>query len=293
MGFGMGQYAATLFGEAGWPAFRFFTDDTAAHMFARLPVGPAIRWLEAQSSKNPTTLIDFAAERLAKNGYRDAIAALEPRPHAQARRRPRSAGSDELSKSIDAKAASGAAKYLPLIRERQGRVWIDGFLAFRDDFEFARRAAKGHGRLRRAAQEPRMRRPRKPSARPASSSSKASKTKATPSTRRSSRKTTPRRSTASSSDRSTSESRAIASGSPPARRELRRQKRDDVAHGRVAQHRGQPDRHDRGAARPDLLRSRREVSPSIARSCRSRGSRLGPRRGPPRPRTCPSLVATV
>ena len=32
---------------------QFFTDETAAHMFARLPVGPAIRWLEAESSKNP------------------------------------------------------------------------------------------------------------------------------------------------------------------------------------------------------------------------------------------------
>ena len=42
-----------FFGEAGWPAFRFFTDDTAAHMFARLPVGPAIRWLEAHVVERP------------------------------------------------------------------------------------------------------------------------------------------------------------------------------------------------------------------------------------------------
>ena len=47
MAFGIGQYAATLFGEANWPAFRFFTDETAGHMFARLPVAQAIRWLES------------------------------------------------------------------------------------------------------------------------------------------------------------------------------------------------------------------------------------------------------
>ena len=56
MGFGPGQYSASVFGEAGWPAFRFFTDDTAAHMFGRLPVGPAIRWLEAARIEEPDDL---------------------------------------------------------------------------------------------------------------------------------------------------------------------------------------------------------------------------------------------
>jgi predicted esterase len=38
VGFNMAQYAATLFGEASWPTFRFFSDDTAGHKFGRLPV---------------------------------------------------------------------------------------------------------------------------------------------------------------------------------------------------------------------------------------------------------------
>ena len=63
VGFTMGQYAATLFGESGWPAFRFFADDNGGHMFARLPVGPAIRWLEAHASSNPANLLDFAETR--------------------------------------------------------------------------------------------------------------------------------------------------------------------------------------------------------------------------------------
>jgi hypothetical protein len=50
----MGEHAATIFRDAGWPALRFFADDTGAgHMFARLPVGQAIRWLEVHSSDNP------------------------------------------------------------------------------------------------------------------------------------------------------------------------------------------------------------------------------------------------
>jgi predicted esterase len=156
MGFGMGQYAATLFGEQGWQAFRFFTDDTAAHMFARLPVGPAIRWLEAQASKDPKTLIDFATERVAKNGYRDAIAALNRartlKLDATQKRR-----ADALGKTIDAKASSGAAKYLPLIRKAKDGSWIDGFLAYRDDFEFAQPAQKtmaAFGELRKTQDAP-------------------------------------------------------------------------------------------------------------------------------------------
>jgi predicted esterase len=136
MGFGMGQYAATLFGEAGWPAFHFFTDDSAAHMFARLPVGPAIRWLEAMSSNDPAALVDFAAKSISKKAYRDAIAAI-----GRARSLTLDDGQkrrlDELGREIDAKAAPDAARYRALIREAKDGSWIEGFLAFRDNFEFA------------------------------------------------------------------------------------------------------------------------------------------------------------
>lgn len=140
MGFGAGQYAASLFGDAGWPAFRFFTDDRAAHNFGLLPVGAAIRWLEAQSSTNPASLLDFAATRMAESNYRDAVAALN-RARTLKLDGSQKARLAELSRSIDAKAAAGAAKYLPLIREAKDGSWIDGFLAFRDDFEFAPAAA--------------------------------------------------------------------------------------------------------------------------------------------------------
>jgi predicted esterase len=141
VGFAGGQYSATLFGDADWPAFRFFADESGAHMFARLPVGPAIRWLEAQASKDPVVLLDFAKIRLGEGGYRDAIAALR-----RARELKLDAGhkqrADELARTISAKAAPDAAKYLDSIRTAKDGKWIDGFLAYRDEFEFADDASK-------------------------------------------------------------------------------------------------------------------------------------------------------
>jgi predicted esterase len=136
MAFSAGQYAATLFGEADWPAFRFFTDDAGGHMFARLPVGPAIRWLESQASNDPASLIAVATSRLEKKDYRNAIAALR-RASTLNLNTSQKHRADELNGSIDTQASVSASKYLPLIRQAKDGSWIDGFLAFRDDFKFA------------------------------------------------------------------------------------------------------------------------------------------------------------
>jgi predicted esterase len=46
--FASGEYAYKQFKDADWPKLRFFADSGAGHMFARLPVDQAIRWLEHQ-----------------------------------------------------------------------------------------------------------------------------------------------------------------------------------------------------------------------------------------------------
>ena len=74
--FESGAYASGLFLDAGWPAVRLFASDDAGHMFGRLPVGRAIRWLEALASDDPKVLLDFAEARLAESAHRDATAAL-------------------------------------------------------------------------------------------------------------------------------------------------------------------------------------------------------------------------
>jgi hypothetical protein len=125
-------------------------------MFARLPVGPAIRWLEAQASTDPKILLDFAADRVAQDGYHDAVAALNRartlKLDAAEKKR-----ADDLARSINSKAAPGASKYLRLIQQSKDGSWIDGFLAFRDDFEFAEPAQKvmaAFAELRKAQDPP-------------------------------------------------------------------------------------------------------------------------------------------
>ncbi len=139
--FSSGEYGATLFGEAGWPAFRFFADDSGAgHMFARLPVDQAIRWLEAQATDDAARLVDFAEQRMKEaGGNRDAVAALN-RAHtlkADAIDDATRARLDRLLDEVNTRARAGAEEFLPRIRNDEGKTWIDGLLAFRDDFEFA------------------------------------------------------------------------------------------------------------------------------------------------------------
>jgi hypothetical protein len=133
--FAGGQQATDLFGDSGWPAFRFFVSENAGHMFARLPVNEAIRWLEAETSDDPSRLLDYAELRFKAGGYRDASAALNRARDLK----PTGADVDrsrKVARAIDDKAEPVAKEYLAKIRAG-GPGWIDGFLAFRDDFEFA------------------------------------------------------------------------------------------------------------------------------------------------------------
>jgi predicted esterase len=134
--FDTGRYAAGLFTDAGWPAVRFFTSEKAGHMFALLPVGEAIRWLESLASNDPDALLGFADKQAKAGKYRDAIAALHRArtfklSDAQKQR------ADHLGAVIDAQAKPGANEFLPKIQKNTDASWVDGFLAFRDEFEFA------------------------------------------------------------------------------------------------------------------------------------------------------------
>lgn len=139
--FDSGSYASGLFLDASWPSpsVRLFTSDDAAHMFGRLPVGPAIRWLESLASDNPKVLLDFAEARLKESARRDAIAALrklkELKLDVQAKAR-----FDKLVKDIDSQAAPKGKMFLTAIKENKDNKWVDGFLAFRDEFEYAEAA---------------------------------------------------------------------------------------------------------------------------------------------------------
>jgi predicted esterase len=138
--FEMGSYAHDLFLDAGWPAVRLFADDTGGHMFGRLPVEPAIRWLEVLAGDDPKSLLDLAENRLGEHGYRDTIAALR-----RARELKLDTGSrarlDGLLAAIHEQAAPKAKGFLQQIRAGKDSEWIDDFLAYRQQFEFADDAA--------------------------------------------------------------------------------------------------------------------------------------------------------
>jgi predicted esterase len=131
-----GSYAYGLFLDAGWPAVRLFDSDTAGHMFGLLPVGQAIRWLEVMTSENPTVLLDFADKRLKERGYRDAIAAVRRARGLSLDGRAKSR-LDKLAKNINDTAARKAKTYLAAIRAGKDNSWVDGFLAFREEYELA------------------------------------------------------------------------------------------------------------------------------------------------------------
>ena len=154
--FSSGTYAAGLFLDAGWPAVRLFADDTAGHMFALLPVGPALRWLEALASDDPAVLISFAERRFQEEAPRDAVAALRKAKSlkldaaAQARH-------SKISREIDAQVASKAKAFLEAIRGKKDAKWVDDFLVFRDEYEFADSASeamKAFNALRLEQNEP-------------------------------------------------------------------------------------------------------------------------------------------
>ncbi len=136
-----GSYAYGLFLDAGWPAVRLFDDDAAAHMFARLPVGPAIRWLEVMTSENPIALLEFAEHRLQEHGYRDAIAAVR-RARGLSLDTQAKARVESLLAAINSAAGPKARTYVEAIRVGKDNSWVDEFLAFREEFEFADAAAE-------------------------------------------------------------------------------------------------------------------------------------------------------
>jgi thioredoxin-like negative regulator of GroEL len=105
-------------------------------MFGLLPVGEAIRWLEAMASDDSEVLLGFAEKQAEASRYRDAIAALR-RANTLKPTDPQKARVDRLGKTIESRAKPAADAFLARIKSNADGSWVDGFLAYRDEFEFA------------------------------------------------------------------------------------------------------------------------------------------------------------
>ncbi len=136
----LGSTAAEAFRDAGWPAIRFFNPEQGGHMFALLPVNQAIRWLDDLASGDPARLVDSAEERLKAKDYHDATAALDRCAQGKPAAGKLAARAAKVRADIDAEAKPRADALLAQIK--QGKPgWIDPFLDFRAEFQFAAAAA--------------------------------------------------------------------------------------------------------------------------------------------------------
>src|SRR5205807_86869 len=85
---------------------------------------------------DPRALLDFADRRWKESGRRDAIAAVRRARNLKLDDQAR-ARLESLTRAIDEQAAPKVATFLEAIRADKDNTWVDGFLAYRDDFEFA------------------------------------------------------------------------------------------------------------------------------------------------------------
>ncbi len=135
--FSSAEMAATDFLESNWRGFHFFVDENGAgHRFGLLPVGEAIGWLEGMTSDDPKALAGLAEKEFKTGAYRDAIAAINRAGTLNADAATK-ARLERVLREINAKAAPDGERLLAKIQANQSGAWIDEFLAYRDEFEFA------------------------------------------------------------------------------------------------------------------------------------------------------------
>jgi pimeloyl-ACP methyl ester carboxylesterase len=130
--FSGGLYAHRRMLDAGFPALRFFTDEHAAHMFARLPVQQAVEWIEGITSEDGGELLRFAAEAMQGEDPRprDALAAIERARQTKAGRGLKRK-LDSLEKAIAERIEDEAEPLLAAIRADRDGSWLDDFHSFR------------------------------------------------------------------------------------------------------------------------------------------------------------------
>ena len=129
--FSSGEYNHDRFAASEFPMLAFFRKDVG-HGYDFLPVGEAVRWAAALSTKDVKELRTFAEARAKKKGWRDVAAAL-----LRARALKTLASFHDLEQQLNDAAAVGALEFKALIAANKDNTWIDAFLLWRADFEFA------------------------------------------------------------------------------------------------------------------------------------------------------------
>jgi poly(3-hydroxybutyrate) depolymerase len=154
--FSQGQNAHRSFRRQSFPSLRLFDEPNAGHRFAFLPVDDALAWLDALSTKRARDVLKYAKTRLAARDFRDLVALVR---HAKSLKLKSSEKKAVrvLEKGIEKVAGKKSASFVKRIEANDDASWVDAFLEFRDDFEFAeaaKPAMDAYAKLRAAHEEP-------------------------------------------------------------------------------------------------------------------------------------------
>lgn len=133
--FSQGLSSFRSFEEHGFPMLRLFDND-APHAFVALRWVEAVEWLDALTSDDVDTLLEFAQRRLDEDGFRDATAAVL-RARELGLSGARKERADAIARTVDEYAEGDAERLREAITANEDGTWVDGFLEFRARFEFA------------------------------------------------------------------------------------------------------------------------------------------------------------
>ncbi|MCK5940663.1 MAG: hypothetical protein KAI24_01740 [Planctomycetes bacterium] len=118
--------------EHGFPRLRLFANGSG-HGFSGLPWIDAVRWLEALTSDDPETLVAQARAALDEDRFRDATAFIARLREVA----PEHAAAAKLAAVVDEYAEGDLERFTKAVAEPGDGSWIDDFLAWRADYEFA------------------------------------------------------------------------------------------------------------------------------------------------------------
>ncbi len=122
--------------DGGIEALRLFSHPTAGHMFALLPVEPAVRWLEGVTASDPAELAAFAERCLDEGDARGAIAALR-RAEARDADAAVAESAARLWERVQADGADEASRLAVAIGKNADGAWVDDFWEFRRQYAYA------------------------------------------------------------------------------------------------------------------------------------------------------------
>jgi len=150
------SYAFSGFLDDGFPMIRLIDETQVGHAFGLLPIDDAIQWLELMSSDEPAEIVQSIDELVQQGRMRDAVALLNRLELMQVDAEiiePANA----IRAQIEDKIKQQSARFRDLIKVNENADWVEPFLEFRSEYQFAPTADEAmqeFTRLRQQHEEP-------------------------------------------------------------------------------------------------------------------------------------------